>query len=244
MSTYSNHQYTSIERAIVLDTETTGFDPSTGDRLVEIGCIEIVNHVPTGREYHQYINPEREVPIEAEKVHGLKYQFLKDFPTFGLVASQFLEFVGDAPLVIHNAKFDMRFLNAELKSIGLPIIKFERAICTLEIAKRKFPGARVSLDELCKRFKIDATNRTLHGALLDANLLAKVYLELMGGRQTGLNLTGLSTAADSHALNNSATGPVYTPRQFDVAKSAEERQLHDQLLKKIKDPLWHKTLAH
>jgi len=170
-------------REIVLDTETTGFEPNDGHRIVEIGCVELVDHFPTGQSYHVYLNPERDMPAEAEKVHGLSAAFLSDKPLFADVAEEFLQFIGDAPLVIHNAAFDMKFLNAELGRLGLVQLPTERAIDTIVMAKLKYPGARYSLDELCKRFEIDLTVRSKHGALLDAELLAQVYLELLGGRQ-------------------------------------------------------------
>jgi DNA polymerase-3 subunit epsilon len=175
-------------RQIVLDTETTGLSPNDGDRLVEIGCLEIVNQVATGNVFHRYINPERDMPKGAFDVHGLSEEFLRDKPKFAEVADEFLEFIGDAPLVIHNASFDMGFLNAELKRSGRTALAFERAVDTLTIARKRFPGAQNSLDALCRRFGVDNSNRVKHGALLDAELLAEVYLELMGGRQPGLVL--------------------------------------------------------
>jgi len=181
-------------REIVLDTETTGFEPESGDRIVEIGAVELFNHMPTGRTYHQYINPERTMPREAFEVHGLGDDFLREKPVFRMIGRAFVDFVGDARLVIHNAAFDMKFLNAELGWIGLPLIPFERAIDTLGIARKRFPGAPASLDALCRRFAIDNSARTLHGALLDSEILAEVYLELIGGRQPGLVLGGGYTA--------------------------------------------------
>ena len=175
-------------REIVLDTETTGLKANGGDRLVEIGCVELVNHVATGEHYQVYINPERDMPDEAFRVHGLSEEFLADKPIFAKVIDGFLEFIEDSTLIIHNAEFDIGFLNAELSNIGKPILPMERTIDTVRIARQKFPGARVNLDALCSRFQIDNTNRTLHGALLDAQLLSEVYLELVGGRQPGLEL--------------------------------------------------------
>lgn len=170
-------------REIVFDTETTGFKPEEGERLVEIGAIELINHLPSGKTFHCYINPEKEVPAEAFKVHGLSYEFLKDYPKFEDVADDFLEFIGDddTKLIAHNASFDINFLNYELKKINRPKLEWGRVIDTLEMARTLFPGARASLDALCRRFNIDATDRTLHGALIDSELLAKVYLELIGG---------------------------------------------------------------
>ena len=166
-----------------MDTETTGFDPDTGDRIVEVGAVELMGHVATGRTYHQYINPERAMPDEAFQVHGLGDDFLQDKPRFAEVGHTFLEFIGDAPLVIHNAAFDMKFINAELRWMKLPQIPWERAVDTLAIARRRFPGSPASLDALCRRFGIDNSSRTLHGALLDSEILAEIYLELIGGRQ-------------------------------------------------------------
>jgi len=175
-------------REIVLDTETTGLDPTDGHRIIEIGCVELYDHVPTGETFHRYLNPERDIPMESQRVHGITEEFVADKPLFAHVVDEMLEFLGDAPLVIHNAGFDLKFLNAELQKVSRPLIQFVRAIDTIDIAKSKFPGARYSLDELCKRFSIDLTSRTKHGALLDASLLAQVYLELIGGRQTKLML--------------------------------------------------------
>jgi DNA polymerase-3 subunit epsilon len=175
-------------REIVFDTETTGLDPKAGHRLVEVGCIELVNHLPTGRRFQRYINPGRDMPAEAMAVHGLTAEFLAKFPGFEAAAEPLLEFFGDSPLVIHNADFDMNFLNSELKTIGLAPVPRERAIDTLAIARRRFPGSPASLDALCKRFNVDASARTVHGALLDAELLAEVYIELIGAREPGLEL--------------------------------------------------------
>lgn len=170
-------------REIVLDTETTGFDPSEGDRVVEIGAVELFNHLPTGRTYHQYINPQRSMPTAAFEVHGLSDDFLRDKPVFKEISGDFLAFIGDAQLVIHNAVFDMKFLNAELEWAGLLKLSYTRAIDTLQIARKCFPGSPASLDALCRRFGIDNSAREKHGALLDSEILAEVYLELIGGRQ-------------------------------------------------------------
>ena len=182
-------------REIVFDTETTGFEPGEGHRVVEIGLVELEDHFPTGRTLQFYLNPERDVPIESQRVHGLSAEFLADKPLFAHVADEFLEFVGDAVLVIHNASFDMKFINAELTRAGRTPLSMARTIDTIEIAKRKIPGARYSLDELCRRFSIDLTARSKHGALLDAELTAQVYLELVGGRQRGLMLAPVEIAA-------------------------------------------------
>ena len=181
-------------REIVFDTETTGFEPGEGHRIVEIGLVELMDHFPTGRSKQFYLNPEREVPVESQRIHGLSTEFLSDKPLFAHIADEFLEFVGDAVLVIHNASFDMKFINAELARLGRTPLSMARTLDTIEIAKRKIPGARYSLDELCKRFSIDLSLREKHGALLDAELTAQVYLELVGGRQRGLALAPVEIA--------------------------------------------------
>lgn len=175
-------------REIVLDTETTGLDPSNGDRIVEIGCLEILNTIPTGRTFHVYVDPERDVPEAAYRVHGISREFLAGKPIFAAISADFLEFLGDAKIIAHNAEFDMRFVNSELARLGLPAIPAESVIDTLALARRKFPGSANSLDALCARYGIDTSRRTKHGALLDAELLADVYAELTGGRQTSLLL--------------------------------------------------------
>ena len=218
-------------REIVLDTETTGFDPETGDRLVEIGAVELNGHIPTGRTFHQYINPERDVPQEAVEIHGLTFDFLRDKPVFSRIAEDFLSFIGDAKLVIHNAAFDMKFLNAELRWLGRPQIPWERAIDTLDMARRKFPGSPASLDALCRRFGIDNSARTLHGALLDSEILAEVYLELIGGRQPGLVLADASTATasgDRTSTSVTRTRPqALPPRLSDAEKEAHAAFVRD-----------------
>jgi DNA polymerase-3 subunit epsilon len=176
-------------REIVLDTETTGLDPSDGHRIIEIGCVELIDHYPTGSSKQFYLNPERDVPMESQRVHGITGEFLEGKPLFAEIVEELLAFLGDAPLVIHNASFDLKFLNHELNRTGHGLLSYGRAIDTIEIAKTKMPGARYSLDELCKRFNIDLSVRTKHGALLDAELTAQVYLELIGGRQKLLSLT-------------------------------------------------------
>lgn len=230
-------------REIVLDTETTGFDPSEGDRIVEIGAVELFNHVPTGRTYHQYINPERSMPREAFEVHGLGDEFLADKPKFAQIADAFLEFVGpEAKLVIHNASFDMKFLNAELGWVKKPLIANDRAIDTLLIARRKFPGSPASLDALCRRFGIDNSSRTLHGALLDSEILAEVYLELIGGRQPGF---GLNFEADTG--QKSALGPSDDwrpkPRTAPLPSrlTEEEAAAHAAFIEKMGDSaIWRR----
>jgi len=219
-------------REIVLDTETTGFRQNDGDRIVEIGCLELVNHVATGNTYHQYINPERDMPDDAFGVHGLSEEFLSDFPVIADVMDAFIEFIGDAPLVIHNAEFDMRFINAELGLLGQEPLPMSRSIDTVRMAREKFPGAPASLDALCRRFSIDNSNRTLHGALLDAELLAEVYLELIGGRQADLEL------AQDKAGESLAVGESQRRDPRPHAASADEKSAHAAFLEKIKDPLW------
>jgi len=180
-------------REIVVDTETTGLDPADGHRIIEIGCVELVDHMPTGSTLQRYVNPEREVPIEALRIHGINDHFLASMHPFSAIADELLEFFGDAPLVMHNASFDLKFINSEFLRLARPLIPAARAIDTIEIAKARIPGARYSLDELCRRFGIDLACRTKHGALLDAQLTARVYLELVGGRQTRLRLAPRET---------------------------------------------------
>ncbi|MBQ7285837.1 MAG: DNA polymerase III subunit epsilon [Alphaproteobacteria bacterium] len=226
-----------MTREIVFDTETTGFDYAKGERLVEIGAVELVNHVPTGITYHQYINPEKEVPEEVVKVHGLTYDFLKDFPTFDKVAQEWLDFVGDAVLVAHNASFDMNFVNYELKQLGLPEMSWDKCVDTLEIARALFPGARCSLDALCKRFEIDNSSRTFHGALLDAQLLSEVYLELLGGKEPSLLLDAKKEKKQTVEVVFDKSN-YREPRFFAV--SDEEITKHEEFLKnKIKNALWN-----
>jgi DNA polymerase-3 subunit epsilon len=210
-------------REIVVDTETTGLDPATGDRIVELGAVELVNHMPTGRTFHAYINPQRDVPQEAVEVHGLTAAFLADKPLFAGIAAEFAAFVGDARLVIHNAAFDMKFLNAELGWAGQPTVPWARAVDTLELARRRFPGAQNSLDALCRRFGIDNSGREKHGALLDSELLAEVYLELMGGRQPDLTLTLVVTGPA--AVVGSWTPPP-RPRPLALRLTSEEAAAH------------------
>ena len=190
-------------REIVLDTETTGLDPQDGHRIVEIGAVELYNHVPTGNVYHQYINPLISMPDQAFAIHGLSDEFLSDKPKFSEIAKEFLDFIGSAKLVIHNAAFDIKFINAELKSIDEEEITFDRATDTLAIARKKFPGSPASLDSLCRRFKIDNSARVVHGALLDSQILAEVYLELVGGKQPdfALNIANVSNENNNSILN-------------------------------------------
>jgi DNA polymerase-3 subunit epsilon len=198
-------------REIVLDTETTGFEPETGDRIVEIGAVELLNHLPTGRTFHVYLNPDRVMPTAAFEVHGLSDEFLRDKPRFRDIGRDLLAFIGDARVIAHNAGFDVKFLAAELKWAGLPPIPLEQSLDTAEMARRKFPGSPVSLDALCRRFGVDNSAREKHGALLDSELLAEVYLELIGGRQPDLILGAVNPAS----RNEAGTGP-WTPRPRPV----------------------------
>ena len=223
-------------REIALDTETTGFDPLQGHRIVEIGCVELINHIPTDRNFHRYINPERDVPPEAAAVHGLTAERLANEPVFAQVVAEFLDFVGDCPLVIHNAEFDMRFINAELTRLSMPTIPMARAVDTVSMARRRFPGAPASLDALCRHFGIDNSNRVLHGALLDAELLGEVYLELRGGRQPDLVLSAGRGEADPSRPGVAAARRRYEPRPH--APLAEELEAHKALLAKLKNPIW------
>ncbi len=212
-------------REIVLDTETTGFDPGTGDRIVEIGCVELHNHMATGETYHQYINPQRDMPEGAFKVHGISSDFLRDKPVFAKIGQAFLDFIGDAKLIIHNASFDMKFLNAELGRMGLPHLPMDQAIDTLAIARKRFPGAPATLDALSRRFGIDTSARTLHGALLDSEILAEVYLELIGGRQPDF---GLSTGPVAGGSSGAETWrPAARPVPLPSRLTAKEQSAHD-----------------
>ena len=225
-------------REIVMDTETTGLDPNTGDRIVEIGGVELLNHLPTGKTYHQYINPERDMPQEAFDVHGLSIDFLKDKPVFADIAQEFLDFVGDAKLVIHNAAFDMKFLNAELGWVNKTQLPYSQAVDTLDMARRKFPGAQNSLDALCRRFGI-TTERELHGALLDSEILAEVYLELIGGRQPdfALGVVGGTKTKVAHAENN--WRPTERPKKLPPRITEAEKENHKKFIETLgPDALW------
>lgn len=227
-------------REIVFDTETTGLNPEHGDRLVEIGAIELINHIPTGKTYHQYINPQRSVPEEVVKVHGLTEEFLKDFPVFDDIADDFVDFVGeDGILVAHNASFDMKFINYELQKSGREEFSTDRVIDSLEIARKMFPGAKNNLDALCKRFGVDNSSRTFHGALLDADLLAQVYFELMGGAEPSM----LSNSNDNNSKSFNTFTEFNGDRTYHEARvftlSEEEEQTHREFLeKKIKNAIW------
>lgn len=221
-------------REIVLDTETTGLEPELGHRVVEIACIELNNHLPTGVAKRWYLNPEREMPTDAYAVHGINEEFLKSRPRFAAVADEFLAFIEGTPLVIHNAAFDLAFLNAELARTGRPALLPGIAIDTLQIARRKFPGAQASLDALCRRFAIDNSARTKHGALLDAELLAEVYLELIGGRQPGLELIAGAAVEGRLAIRIQREPRPARPH----APSEAELAAHAALIARLKSPIW------
>ena len=232
-------------REIVLDTETTGFEPETGDRIVEIGAVELYNHLPTGQTFHEYIKPERSMPAEAFAVHGLGDDFLRDKPKFAQVAQKFVDFVGDAKLVIHNAAFDMKFLNHELGRLGYPAMPMDRAIDTVLMARRKFPGAPASLDALCRRFGIDNSARTLHGALLDSEILAEVYLELIGGRQPDFGLSAEPATASRSGRpeqGEMAWRPRPRPRPLPSRITEEEAAAHAAFVAGLGDgALWSRS---
>jgi len=226
-------------RELVLDTETTGLEPGE-HRIVEIGALELINHVPTGRTYHQYINPNRSMPAEAEAIHGITEAFLADKPIFEAVAQDFVDFIGTGTLVIHNAKFDVKFLNFELQRVNKAPIKFDRVVDTLDMARNRYPGAQNSLDALCRRFRIDSAKRVKHGALLDSELLADVYIELIGGRQGGFSLDVAAKGAGSglSAINNS--GPAKTRgKQRPILLTEEEKKAHAAFIDTLGEvPKW------
>ena len=227
-------------REIVFDTETTGLDPLKGDRLVEIGCVELYNHLPTGRHFHVYMNPQRSMPIEAFRVHGLSDEFLADKPLFAAVAGEFAAFIGDAPLIAHNATFDIGFINAEFGRLGMAPIASARVIDTLMLARRKHPNGPNSLDALCARYGIDTAKRTLHGGLLDAQLLAEVYLELIGGRQPGLILVTEQEA--ERAATVAASGGVrpllVRPAPLAPRLTEDDCAAHAVLVGKLSGAIW------
>lgn len=242
-------------REIVLDTETTGFEPDEGDRIVEIGAIELIGHVPTGRTYHQYINPQRSMPAEAFGVHGIGpdlleppqdpkpgQETLRDKPVFRDIAQAFVDFIGDAKLVIHNAAFDMKFLNAELGWLGRPLLPMDQAIDTLAIARRKFPGSPASLDALCRRFGIDNSARTLHGALLDSEILADVYLELIGGRQPDFALAP-DTRQSKTQTETDDWRPMPRATPLEPRITEEEAAAHAAFVDSLGDSAIWKKLA-
>ncbi len=229
-------------REIIFDTETTGLDPKTGDRMVEIGCVEMIDRVETGNTYHAYYNPERDMPSAAEAVHGLSISFLETKPKFSETCEELLEFLGEAPLVAHNAGFDFGFLNSELERIGREPIAMDRMVDTVAIARKKHPGAKLSLDALCTRYGVDRSHRVKHGALLDAELLAQVYVELTGGRQIGLGLVDEAPKAKVVTPLDTPTAPVNTqgverqPRPHSA--SPQELERHKEFVAQIKDAVW------
>jgi DNA polymerase-3 subunit epsilon len=231
-----------MTREIVLDTETTGLDPNSGHRMVEIGCVELVRGLRTGAVFHSYLNPQRDVPDEAFRVHGLSTAFLADKPIFAEKVEGFLDFIADSKLIIHNAAFDMKFINFELKTLGFTAIQMDRVVDTLLIARKKFVGSPANLDALCKRFSIDISGRTNHGALLDAELLAEVYLELQGGRQSMMFLGEENTAKND--INN---GKQTQEKKFRPARefliSTEEEIAHATMLSTIKNPIWAELVS-
>lgn len=225
-------------REIVLDTETTGFDPEQGDRIVEIGAVELFNHVPTKKTFHKYINPERTMPQGAFEVHGLGDDFLRDKPLFAQIADEFLDFVGDAKLIIHNAAFDMKFLNAELGKLRKRTLPWEQAIDTLAIARQKFPGSPASLDALCRRFNIDNSARTLHGALLDSEILAEVYLELIGGKQPDFGLSA-NQSPSNDPRGAADWRPSKRPTPLPPRITETEKAAHAAFVARLGEkPLW------
>jgi DNA polymerase III subunit epsilon len=233
-------------REIALDTETTGISPRDGHRIIEIGALELMHHLPTGRKLHLYINPEREIDDGAVAVHGITSDFLADKPVFADIVDEFLGFIGDDPMVIHNASFDMGFINAELKRLDRSVLPMAQSIDTLMMARRKFPGAQANLDALCRRFEINNSHRDLHGALVDADLLAAVYVELLGGRQPGLSLELDSQiqAVDQGVPNSIDPDPSFyldakRVRAIRVhAPTTEESKAHAKFLKELKNPIW------
>jgi len=226
-------------REIVFDTETTGLDPRTGDRVVEIGCVELIDHFPTGETYHQYINPDRDMPQEAFNVHGLSREFLSDKPVFADIAEAFVSFIGDDILVAHNASFDINFLNHELAEVGHAAISTDRVIDTLALARRKHPGGQNSLDALCRRFGIDNSSRTLHGALLDSEILADVYLELIGGHQALLILSERASGGGSERGSSVAGETIQRPVPLSSRLTAEEQAAHQVFVETLgDDALW------
>jgi DNA polymerase-3 subunit epsilon len=228
-------------REIVLDTETTGFNADGDDKIIEIGCVELINYIPSGENYHIYINPKRDVPIEAQNVHGITTEFLKDKPLFREIADGFLEFIQEDTLIIHNASFDIGFLNAELKRVRRPILEMSRVLDTLALARRKHPAGPNSLDALCRRYNIDNSNRTYHGALLDSELLAEVYLELSGQKQAKLELANEKKSSDDQFISEGSNKIQARENQLPSRLTTEEDTAHQEFLNSFKtDPLWNK----
>lgn len=223
-------------REIILDTETTGLDPNNGHRIIEIGCVELINHIPTKNHFHVYINPERDVPLEATEISGLTTEFLTPHPIFVHIADEFLNFIKDDQLIIHNASFDIKFLNSELSRLNKPLLRWHRVKDTLSMARQKFPGSPASLDALCKRFQIDLSKRQKHGALIDSFLLAEVYLELLGGRQRKLGIEENSKLS-SENIKDQASVINFPRRHFNL--KPEESSAHKLFLKEIRNNLWY-----
>lgn len=224
-----------ITREIVLDTETTGLYTRNGDRIIEIGCVELINRRKTGAYFHQYINPEKEISTEAFKIHGISNDFVKDKPIFARIAKEFLDFIGNSTIVIHNATFDVNFLNHELGLIAHPLIQTGRVVDTLTMARKKFPGAPASLDALCKKFQISLDTREKHGALIDADLLASVYIEMIGGNQSSLSFESAQSSTQTSASN-----PMRASRNFELTD--QEKEAHRNLVDSIQNPIWKKVL--
>ena len=234
-------------REVIFDTETTGLDPKTGDRMVEIGCVEMIGRVETGNTYHAYYNPERDMPAAAEAVHGLSSDFLSAKPLFSETVGELIEFLGDAPLVAHNAGFDFGFLNAELERIGREPISLDRMVDTVAIARKKHPGAKLSLDALCTRYGVDRSHRVKHGALLDAELLAQVYVELKGGRQIGLELASEPMPTDGPTSDSAQASDATITKSRDNRReprvhsaSKEELARHAEFVAEIKEAIWNR----
>ncbi|MBP9752987.1 MAG: DNA polymerase III subunit epsilon [Proteobacteria bacterium] len=226
-------------REIILDTETTGFHSKGADRIIEIACLEVIDKRPTEKTFHAYINPKRDVPFAATKVHNITTDFLKGKPFFENIAQGFLDFIEDSKLIIHNAPFDMGFLNAELERASLSALHMSKAIDTLAIARQKFPGANNTLDGLCKRFKIDLSNRNFHGALIDCELLAQVYVELLGGRQKTFSFSNTKILNHEYGVTTQNLRKNISARDFHLTE--DEKNNHNELLKEIKNPLWEKV---
>lgn len=224
-------------REIVLDTETTGLDPKSGDRVIEIGCVELINHMPSGEIYQQYINPERDMPAESFRIHGLSEVFLADYPVFANIVDEFLDFIGDDKLVIHNAAFDIKFINAELERLAFSPLSMIRTIDTVQIARTRYPGAGASLNDLCRRFGVDNASRTLHGALLDSSLLAEVYIDLIGAREPGFDL---ATQDSNSVVQTQRRERVLRPARAH-APSPEELAAHEALIRRLDEPIWRKS---
>jgi DNA polymerase-3 subunit epsilon len=224
-------------REIVFDTETTGIDPRDGHKIVEIGCVELMDGVQTGRTFHHYLNPERDIPPETTEIHGITNEQVRDKPLFGQIADDFLAFIGTAPMVAHNAEFDFRFINAELENIGRAPLSPARMVDTVKIAKRLYPGARLSLDALCARLGIDTSARVKHGALIDSQILAEVYVEMLGGKQRGLELSAVSADHAAHTVALPESEKIYrAPREFKP--SQEELATHAAFVGKMKNAIW------